>query len=308
MGVKTQVFASKSERRNFYKLSRQWGEEYQLYHNLPFLNVFDPTNLFDRSSFPPKPTTITDFEFNRLKRTSIDYTLCDINDHAILSIEFDGMNEGFNLGTRYRAGRQPDPWREQITELKLRVAHGSFFPYFVLASKHFEDLTPEIKLTLVDGIIGEVLAKRAATEKFAAGFNPTAIGFSAEDFEELDPFSKDCMIQDWVIGVEVEADMKHNPIHRLRAELDIRAGHPSCSQHFLEYPKVPSELSLKERARRIEKAILMGASCTIALREGSIERTVWLPNFKTPMFSGLGLLEELAHLLALSELLGRQKS
>jgi len=308
MGIKHQVFASKSERRNFYKLSRQWGKAYRLYHNLPFLMVLDPTNLFDLSSFPPKPTTITEFEFNRLKRTSIDYTLCDLDDHPILSIEFDGMNEGFNVGTTYRADHQPEPWREQITELKLRVAHGSVLPYFVLGSKHFKDLAPDMKLTFVDGIIGEVLAKRAVSERFAAGFNPTEVGFTGKDFEELDPFSRDCVVQDWVIGVEVEADMTHNPIYRLRADLDERAGHPSWSQHFLEYPNVPSGLSLKERAHRIDKAILKGAHCAIEVGEESIERTVWLPNFKTPMFSGLGLLEELAHLLALLELLARQKS
>lgn len=41
MSVKRNVFGSNTERQNFYKLSRQWEDKYRIYHNLPFLNVFD---------------------------------------------------------------------------------------------------------------------------------------------------------------------------------------------------------------------------------------------------------------------------
>ena len=40
MAAQRLVFASKSERTNYYKLRRQWGKNYHIYPNLPFLLVF----------------------------------------------------------------------------------------------------------------------------------------------------------------------------------------------------------------------------------------------------------------------------
>jgi hypothetical protein len=136
MPVSRNVFASQSERSNFYKLSRVWGDKYRIYHNLPFLNVFPvkvSDTLFDLSQLPPRPITITNLERNRLKKTSIDYTLCNQDDAPLICIEFDGLQQGYNLGTQYRTtdetadSADTPSWREQILGLKLRVAHGSFF-------------------------------------------------------------------------------------------------------------------------------------------------------------------------------------
>jgi len=162
MGVKSTVFASKSERGNYYKLRRTWGETYSVFHNLPFLNVFDTADLVDVSDWRrPRPITLTERETARLKKTSIDYTLCDEQDHPILCIEFDGLQEGFSVGTVYHA-REVIPslsvWRREITELKLKVAMGSLFPFFVVGSREFGDIHPDAKLTTMDAVIGEVLA------------------------------------------------------------------------------------------------------------------------------------------------------
>ena len=122
MGTNRQVFGSNAERSNFYKLSRQWGSTYRIYHNLPFLNVFNTkglvnakklgswSTLFDPNQ--PDKLAIGDIDYNRLKKTSIDYTLCDQNDHPLLCIEFDGIKDGFNVGTEYQFDGPPDPWRE----------------------------------------------------------------------------------------------------------------------------------------------------------------------------------------------------
>src|SRR5215472_13909843 len=101
MGAKKSVFASKAERANYGKLSRQWGEGYHIYHNLPFLHVFDTDSLTDVSNWDLKPIHLTDTQLQRLKKTSIDYTLCDQDDCPILCIEFDGLKDGFNVGNRY---------------------------------------------------------------------------------------------------------------------------------------------------------------------------------------------------------------
>ena len=165
MGINRSVFASRAEKTNFYKLSRVWQGRCHIFHNLPFLGVFNTQNLLDWSN--GTPLSLEKFDFARLKKTSIDYVLCDENDKPLVAIDFDGLLDGFNVGTAYHPQEQPNPWREQIMALKLKVAHGSIFPYFVVGSDYFSDLGDTVKLTLVDAIIGEVLAGRSAAEKFA---------------------------------------------------------------------------------------------------------------------------------------------
>ena len=152
MGTKKSVFASKAERANYEKLSRRWGEAYRIYHNLPFLHVFETDNVIDFSNWDLKPIHLTDSQLERLKKTSIDYTLCDENDCPILCVEFDGMQQGFNAGNRYYSDVPANPWRRMIMDLKLRVAHGSFFPFVVVGSVHFGEISSRIKVTIVDGI------------------------------------------------------------------------------------------------------------------------------------------------------------
>lgn len=92
MGVKKSVFASNAERANFEKLRRQWGDRYDLWHNIPFLNVFEREPLFDFDTFPPNRITISDIDYQRLKKTSIDYVLCERGTcKPLICIEFDGM-------------------------------------------------------------------------------------------------------------------------------------------------------------------------------------------------------------------------
>src|SRR5688500_17630951 len=99
MGVKASVFASKAEQENFYKLSRHWGKKWHLHHNLPFLNLFDIENVFETDRFDKKTRLVlSEVEKARLKKTSVDYALCDQNDTPLLCVEFDGLNDGFNVG------------------------------------------------------------------------------------------------------------------------------------------------------------------------------------------------------------------
>ncbi|MEO8399829.1 MAG: hypothetical protein ABI550_08465, partial [Ignavibacteriaceae bacterium] len=183
MGVKKLVFGSNSERKNFEKLCINWSKNYKIYHNLPFLNIFDLNNIKNCCDYNnPKNIILNDVEISRLKKTSVDYTLCNMKDEPILCIEFDGLQQGFNVGTKYIINNNEryrgDIWRREITELKLKVAHGSLFPFFVLGSKHFECLSKQYKLTIVDGIIGEVFTNKAFRKRVNLGFNTTEVGYS----------------------------------------------------------------------------------------------------------------------------------
>lgn len=305
MGVKKQVFASAAERANYQKLQSRWGDKYNLYHNLPFLNVFDLHNLADISARPHVSSlTISDIDQARLKKTSIDYVLCAKNNDApLVCVEYDGIQDGVNVGTSYKAAEPANPWRHTITTLKLKVAHGSLFPYFVVGVRGFEDISSSVKLCIVDALIGEVLASRALGER-AAQFTAADIGMSEEDFERLSPSQQHEMIQDWFIGVEVEADVAFNPIFQaledLRRQVYKKLGSISFTSTFERPPGARDGMSPIEYAKALDTAHQHGATCIVKTKQyGEVARTVWLPNFRTPGYSDYGFLPELAELVAL---------
>ena len=68
MGVRNIVFGSKEERKYFKKLMNTWGDKLNIYHNLPFLNVFTgKETLIDSDNL----TTfeLDDHDYELLKKT-----------------------------------------------------------------------------------------------------------------------------------------------------------------------------------------------------------------------------------------------
>jgi hypothetical protein len=98
MAAQKLVFASKSERQNYYKVRRQWGKDYNLYPNLPFLMVFNTKDLCDLSNWELKKIELTPREWSRLKKTSIDYTLCDKEDTHLSALNLMGFKTVLTLG------------------------------------------------------------------------------------------------------------------------------------------------------------------------------------------------------------------
>jgi hypothetical protein len=303
MSVNESVFGSKSERRKFEKLSRRWGDEYQIYHNLPFLNVFSPSDLVSWWESNPKEFSLDEIEMSRLKKTSIDFTLCDDADKPILCIEFDGLKSGYNVGAKYYSRRQPGEWRQTIMDLKLKVAHGSEFPFFVISSEEFSDIEEDVESSIVDGVIGEVLAKKETSSRLQREFDPSHYGYSEPEFQALSSFEKNQIIQDWAIGIEVEATLKHNPISRLSAELCRTTKYESYSFRYLNKPKIdPKITDPLERAKLLQDTKFKGCRLSVSTTDlGDISSTVWIPNFQTPNFSGLGLVEDMSKITALKK-------
>lgn len=305
MGVKQTVFGSRAERSNYQKLQSRWGEKYALWHNIPFLNIFTREPLIDPDSVDLRPLIIPDTDWQRLKKTSIDYVLCDReHDKPIVAIDFDGLQDGFNAGREYRPGAEnPFQWRDQITTLKLRVAHGSLFPYFVVGSRHFADVAPRVQFCIVDGIIGDILARSATHERLARGLTAADVGMSDADWDALHPWEQDELVQNFAMSVEIENDFEHNPVYSEVARLSHELGHPPTTHRFVDAPRT-------ERAphgQRLKEPDYWRAECTVQTDDvGTIRRTLWLPNFQAPGFIGLGLAEEIAHLMALDEVRRRR--
>lgn len=240
---------------------------------------------------------------DRLKKTSIDFTLCNELDSPVLCIEFDGLRKGFSVGSTYtsRDGEFQFGWRKRITELKLRVAHGSGLPYIVLGSSFFEHISAETELTVVDGIIGDFIATREASSRIMNGFEPSDAGFSAETFGALSPEQQQSVIQDWVLNVGIEADMDHNPICQKNAELMGAIGFRRGQLVPLTYPRI-DHLKGPEYAAAFLNVKLHGARYTVTdLRGREFVGEIFMPNMKSPGLSQFGLLHELAELIAMDK-------
>lgn len=304
MAIKKSVFGSSAEKENFRRLRRNWGDKYALYHNLPFLNVFSikaGAFLPDPHSVTPRLFTLSGIEVQQLKKTSIDYILCDQDDAPLVCVEFDGMNQGYSSGDRYRPGTAEDgphdrsrAWRHHIMELKLKVAHAHLFPLFVVGYKEFQNLSPRIQLTIVDGVIGEVIANMESRKRFSA-FEPSGIGMSEEEFLTLPPGIRDDLVRDWIMGVEAEAGFEHNPIlkeqYKLRAFLrDVLGERLSLSYDFLNADK------LLTGGDRIGAEVVLHTKAF-----GDIKQRLWMPNFQAPVCLGLDLIMNIVELLVLDQ-------
>jgi hypothetical protein len=201
--------------------------------------------------------------------------------------------------------------------LKLRVAHAHKFPFFIVGVDQFEDISPRSKLTVVDGIVGEVLAHKASEEKLRQGFDPEEVGRTQEAFEQLDPESQHKLIQDWITGTEAVAAIRHNPIERKVWELMDFLSHPRFSWVTHEYPEPhehPKDLfdveGIARRFRESQSALYVGATVTVHTQgHGDIMKTVMLPYFKTPGFgAGVFLAHAIALLICLERLNGLMSS
>lgn len=239
-------------------------------------------------------------DFNRLKKTSVDFTLCTTEDKPFLCIEFDGVHQGTNVGDRYVAPFGSDPWRRQITELKLRIAHASAFPYFVMASSQFEVMDADDKLAIVDCVIGSVLADGYMEERFKQGFDPAEVGMSDEEFEKLPYAEQEEIVEDWAIGIEVESKFKKNPLFEITYALREKLGVRKMGWKYLDTPLMAKTADPFERAKLFNTSPLIGCQAYVELPSGSrMTGTVWVPNFQTPSCSTYGFLDKLATYAAL---------
>lgn len=100
-----------------------------------------------------------------LRASEVDYTLCTLRAgeyRPLLNIEFDGYSHGLSRDGRYIAVEaQADPKRAQHLDLKVRVATQAGYPLFVVSYEETNPIGKKTHLTILDGIVGQVLAGMA---------------------------------------------------------------------------------------------------------------------------------------------------
>jgi hypothetical protein len=334
MALKKSVFASKAERQNYQQLARTWGDKYNIWHNLPYLNVFDTNSIVDLDDYMShvslavlgyqesiksssvKFLTISEKDKNILKKTSIDYTVCNKQDEPILCIEFDGLGEGFNTGLQYHAQRKygvPEhrkPWME----LKLKVAHGSYVPYIVVGSKQFDNFHEEAKLTTVDALIGKVIAHQEFDKrKKNLERNPVQeLEISEEEYNSLSDLEHDELIQNWILVTEIEADLKYNPVQEKITYLKHELSAWNYHSKWEYLPPIDKNISHQEKIERVREALWTIVTTNVKSSDPTLEdesATVWLPNFQIPHLGMPEIIaEEIAKLVALLRMKNHKNS
>ena len=202
MPVKKSIFGSKGEEGGFRSIAHSWGDQYYVASNFQFAQLFEPDeNIRDKSNF--------------FFKTSIDYILCSKDYAPILAIDFDGLGQGFSRDRQYvQTKRTEDPHRKIKFDFKIQYAEKNRFPYYIVSSDEFEHLGKDISLTVVDGIIGSVLAKKDFDEQI-----PLVIQEHRADIENLPAYDRQDYFQDLVTSQEVESDFAYNPITQKTAEI-----------------------------------------------------------------------------------------
>ena len=212
MAVRETVFGSKSEERGFRSIEHTWGDDYRLFPQFPFSALFAP----DRSI---KDTT------NFFYKTSVDYLLCTRKGKPLLAIDFDGLGQGFNKDGLYvQVAKTPrDPQRKLKFDFKLRIAKQNSFPYYIVGSEEFERIAKGIQLTVVDGMIGSVLAKIQFGEQAQA-----TIDDLEGEIADLRPDYLQDVIESRLVWLEANLYHRFSPILQETSKIrfELTAGQP----------------------------------------------------------------------------------
>jgi hypothetical protein len=299
MSVRKTIFGSRSEHELFSSIDSYWSTRgFVLYPSLPFASIFDIT----------KPE-LTAEERSFLLKTSVDYTLCTKEGQPIISVEFDGISHGFSRHGRYVALRpapRNDPRRAWKLDVKLRVATEADYPLLVVSYHEKNPVAEDVHLTILDGMIGRVLAKR----EFSRRLQPL-VDEHEEELAALSHHEASEYVQYWAIGLEVELDLSWNPLALASAEkheeLFERGISSSHRVRYLDPPGIPDvplrgELgyvaAFEARVAALRRATWVGCAYTYHTRLGDVAAEAWVRNTEHAGVSPLGLAEDVAGLLA----------
>lgn len=308
MKIRDSVFGSPKEREFYGILKSRWADKFNLYPSLPFASIIDI-----------KDMGLTEGARSYLLKTSLDFTLCEKEaDKPVLSIEFDGLGHGFSHDGKYiEFWPSKDPNRELKLSLKLRVAEKAGYPLIVVSFDETSPFSEDLELTIADGLIGRVLSRRRFEELINERRNELA-GPGSEDFawmkESYEKFSEreytyDHYVQDWVVGLEVEAELESDPIAKQAAILEgklVEEGiYAGKTITYLEEPPAPilkdfyDIETLKKRVQALKDPFTK-IGCEVSFKIKGLPKEVsskiFIRNFG--LSSSLSLADNIATLLA----------
>ncbi len=303
------IFDSGAEKYLFRELESRWTPKLRLFTQTPLRSLLEIG--------PAEVVRMKSRHKRYFRSASVDFTFIDVDGKPLLSIEFDGIGGGFGHGRRYvPAHPTPDPHREWKMNFKLRATARAGYPLFIVSSEEFEPLTEKDSITIVDGIVGQLLSRQEGRMLLKE--------MLVEDDDQLRRLSRSEAherIQDLLLQAEVLSDLEHDPL----AQAVAKEGSDLFKRYGLgtgetQYPWLcdppapdtdgfpPSAAVLKARINAYRNAKRVGAKVGVPTGTGTdrrnyIHATVWMRNLgqKHGLVPEL-IAEQIAHLCALRKL------
>lgn len=296
MKIRESIFGSKSEHKLFRFLQNRWSKQFDLWPSLPFSSIVE---------LEKNETALDDKEREFFYKTNIDYTLCTKSGIPILSIEFDGLGKGYSRNGEYiQIEKTKEPHRKFKLDLKLKIARELNYPLYVISFEESKEIAPEISLTIVDGIIGQVLAKKEFKEKIENYINEYR-----EKIDSLPWDYRDEYIQDLIVTVETLAELEKDPIAKLASKYEHEFTEKGTVKNykieFLSDPSLPNgdifedPGLLEKRIKAFKNSERVG--CRIIINTS--KETVWLRNFHDIFLSSEHIAMNICKIIAFKKLI-----
>lgn len=299
MKIRNYVFGSGNEKELFNTLKTHWAQRFDLYPSLPFASIIDIDD-----------ARLSDTERSFLYKTSVDYTLCTKQGKPLVSVEFDGLGHGFSQDGKYiQIVPSTDQYRKLKLDLKLRLCKEVGYPLFVVSYDEKVSLGDDITLTIVDGLIGQVLAKRHFLLTIAK-----VVEQHQELLEGLPPDEQHEYIQDLVSDAGAEAELTWDPIAQKAAQLQGtllgKVIWKSLRHEYLHDPELPGGdlfdvQAFKHRVEALKHIRRVGCKVTLDTPEGKFSETAWVRNFQEFGVSPTTIAENIASLILFRNILNR---
>lgn len=191
MGIRDSIFDSKTERKLFHRLQSTWNKAVDIHPQIPIRHVIEYSTIKDMKLPTKREIYLLEAEF--------DFVICEKEiGKPIMAIEFDGIGHGFSKGGKYRSKAVPlnDPYRKLKLDAKLDLCRDQEFSLVVVSWAEIDSVLKEKdSVTILDGIIGKVLARKSFQQQLS---NLSEVDVTVED----------------IFDIEFEAEIEWNPIQR----------------------------------------------------------------------------------------------
>jgi hypothetical protein len=289
MKTRESVFGSESEKELFKTLNTHWSQNFDLFPSLPFASIIDIDD-----------SLLSDKERNFLYKTSVDYTLCTKRGKPLVSVEFDGLCHGFSRNGEFVqiVPNLRDRNRKLKFDLKLRLCKELGYPLFIVSYDEKIPIGEDVTLTIVDGLIGQVLASL-----YAHSIIPKLIKQYLELHEHLSLDENHEIVQQLIIDAEVEAEFKFDLIVMEAARLEGIARRKGLDWKNMSIRHERPNGDPKQQIRAIQNTKRVGVTVSVVTPKGEFSETAWVRNFEGYDVSTFGMAENIACLILFKNLL-----
>jgi hypothetical protein len=210
------IFDSEPEKRLFHSLASKWSGDYLVSDHVPVRNVIGWDQI--------KSLGLPDKDTRFLLSGEFDFVVCTKDEgKPLVAIEFDGYSRGFSKDGQFHSSLARDD-RSHKFNTKLAACEHFAMPLVIVSYQESSGIKTDT-LTVLDAIIGSVIAGHRTAEEVAAQMSELSNAYGADRSGELTGAILD--------EISFGNDLKYNPVVRRTMELRKSIGYTTDGIHFL---------------------------------------------------------------------------